>query len=108
MLDEGPVHLLNVGSATFTRLADSREQLGALLDQSDHAPAWLATPLVDQCVAAGKVLADNQCYGYQKAPLLGGALEVGNLQPVALATHYGRLLALYKTLQDQPGGAPAH
>ena len=108
VLDEGPVHLLNVGSATFTRLAESRKQFGALLDQGDTATAWLAMPLIDQCVAAGKVLADHQCYGYQTAPLLGGALEVDNLEPVELATHYGRLLALYKTLQDQPGGAPAH
>ena len=46
VLDEGPVHLLNVGSATFTRLAESRKQFGALLDQGDTATAWLAVPLI--------------------------------------------------------------
>ena len=107
VLDEGPVHLLNVGAATFTRVADTREQFGALLDQPSNATAWLATQLIDQCVAAGKVLTDNQCYGYKTAPLLGGKLEIDNLEPVELTEHYGRLLALYTKLKSPSGGGAA-
>jgi hypothetical protein len=72
ILDDGAVHMLDVGQGTFLRVADDREQFAAQLDTA-AANDRLLIPLVDSCVEAGLRLGPRQCYGYKIAPALGGA-----------------------------------
>jgi hypothetical protein len=105
VFDDGSVHMLDVGVGTLTRLANDREDFCTNIDLADNANNWLLTPLVDKCVSAGMVLADNQCYGYKLPPILGGKYEVENLYPTDIAVHYSFLADICHQTRDLPDGA---
>lgn len=106
VLDDGSVHLLDVGAGRLTRLADSREGFVDALDEGDNASQWLAVPLVDACTAQGMSLAADECYGFKVPPMLGGTYDVSNLEPTSLAVHYALLAQIHQQIQDLPEGTP--
>lgn len=71
VLDDGSVHMFDVGGGTFERIAESRDGFRAEIDQGDNANLWLMVPLVDKLVAAGKSLRPGYCYSYITPPVLG-------------------------------------
>ena len=103
-LDDGSIHMLDVGGGSFKRVADSRDHFASLLDVEDNADNWLMIPLVDACVAAGMTLGAHQCYGYQHPPLLGGQYTVENFEPTDLSVHYGFLASIFEQTKDLPDG----
>ncbi len=102
--DDGSVDMLDVGGTAVKTLADSREHLTFLIDESGNANDWLMIPLVDKCVAAGLHLQPGQCYSYRQAPLLGGNYTVANTVIMPLAQHYAFYGMLYDRTKDLPDG----
>lgn len=101
---DGSVHMLDVGSGTFSRLANSQDQFAELLDTGENADVWLMIGFVDACVAAGIRLGPNQCYGYKIPPMLGGAYDVANVEPTDLSVHYSFLAEIHAQTKDLPDG----
>jgi hypothetical protein len=104
--EDDSVHMLDVGSGTFVRVADSRSHFADLLDVEDNAMNWLLIPLVDACREAGMSLGASQCYSFKVPPVLGGKYEVSNVEPTDLAVHYSFLADIYKQTKDLPDGTP--
>jgi hypothetical protein len=104
--EDNSVHMLDVGSGTFARVADDRSHFADLLDADDNAANWLLTSLVDACREAGMALSASQCYGFKIPPVLGGKYEVSNVVPIDLAVHYSLLADIYKQTKDLPDGTP--
>jgi hypothetical protein len=71
----------------------------------NNANDWLLMTLIDRCVSAGMVLADNQCYGYKIPPILGGKYTLENLEPTDRSIHYSFLADIYRQTRDLPNGA---
>jgi hypothetical protein len=88
---DGSVHLLDVGTEHVSRIAASRDDFLKKVEEGTNAKQWLATPLIDECVAAGMTLAPGQCYGFKVAPLLGGDYVLENMVPTGLAEHYAAM-----------------
>lgn len=88
---DGSAHLLDVGTEHVSRIAASRDDFLEKVEKGANAKQWLATPLIDECVAAGMTLAPGQCYGFKVAPLLGGDYVVENMVPTGLAEHYAAM-----------------
>src|SRR3954462_12118482 len=63
-LPDGTIHMLDVGGGSLTKLAESRDEFARIIDEDDNADDWLMIPLVDQLVAAGRVLELGQCYSF--------------------------------------------
>lgn len=105
VLDDGSVHLLDIGVGTFERVAQNRAHFAELVDEGGNVNKWLMIPLVDQCLAAGLVLRPNQCYGYKLPPLLGGEYTVQNVAAVDLAENYAFLSDLWRQTKGLPDGA---
>jgi hypothetical protein len=101
----GTVHMLDVGGGTVERVADSRDEFGAKIDEGDNANQWLMIPLVDELVGAGKVLKPGQCYGYIVSPVLGGDYTVENTNILPVAEHYGFNAMLHEQIKDLAEGA---
>jgi hypothetical protein len=104
VLDDGSVHMLDVGIGQLTRRADNREHFAQLLDVDGNANNWLAISLVDACVAAGMQLSPTQCYGYKVPPILGGDYRVENIEPTDMSVHYSLLADIYQQTKDLPHG----
>lgn len=105
-LDDGSVHMLDVGIGHCKRLADNRSHFASLIDVGDNANNWLMIPLVNACVASGLILRANQCYGYKMPPILGGEYRPANVEPTDLAVHYALLADIYRQTRHLPDGTP--
>ena len=102
--DDGTIHMLDVGNCLIKHIASSRDEFATLIDLDGNANNWLMIPLVDQCVAAGIVLRDDQCYGFKIPPILGGQYELKNIEPTDLSVHYSFLSDIYRQTKCIPDG----
>ena len=105
VLPDGTVHMLDVGAGTLTKLADSRDDFGAKVDEDDNANQWLMIPLVDKMVATGTVLGPGQCYGFKTPLVLGGDYTVENVGPLPVWDYLGACGSIHEQLQDVPDGS---
>ena len=103
-LDDGAIHMLDVGGGTFEKVADNRDDFRRLIDEDDNANDWLMIPLVDQMVAAGVTLTEGKCYGYRIPPVLGGDYTVENSAVISIAEHYGFHATIHQQIKDVPDG----
>ena len=46
VLEDGTVHMLDVGGGTLSKIAESREEFSRIIDECDNAKQWLMIPLV--------------------------------------------------------------
>ena len=104
VLDDGTVHMLDVGGATLKLVADDREHFGTIIDEGNNANDWLMIPLVDKCVAAGLHLSKGQIYSYQTPPILGGDYTVDNAEVCDLEVHFSVLGQIQNKVKDLPDG----
>ena len=102
--DDGSVRLLDVGSGSLVRLADSRDDFGLKLDQGDNASQWLLIPIVDACVEKGLRLGSNDCYGFKVPPSLGGNYDLDNIEPTDLAVHCSVLAQIHAKTKSLAAG----
>jgi hypothetical protein len=102
VFDDESVHMLDLGTGVLARVADNRADFADKIDLGDNANDWLMIPLVDQCVAAGVVLREDQCYGYKVPPLLGGAYTMENIEPTNLSVHYSLMSDVWRQTKDLP------
>jgi len=104
-LPDGSIHMLDVGSGELSRVADSREDACAKIDQPGVAEEWLMIPVVDQLVASGCVLGPGQCYSYKMLPILGGSYAPEGRALLPIREHFGAWGGLNRKVSDLPDGA---
>jgi len=103
--DEGSVHMLDIGTDTLTRVADSRGQFFDLMDVAGNGENWLMIPLVDKCRATGLTPSTDQCFGFKIPPLLGGEYVVANVALMQVAAYYSFLADIHLQTKSLPDGA---
>jgi hypothetical protein len=105
VLDDGSVHMLDVGGGSFERVANSRDEFCTQVDEDDNANDWFMIPLVDQLVAAGLTLKPGECYSYTVPPVLGGGYTVENTYVLPIAEHYSVYGPVHNQIKDLPDGS---
>ncbi len=106
VFEDGSVRKLDVGAGSVEKLADSRDDFAAVIDEEDNANDWLMIPLVDELVSAGVKLARGECYSYVQLPVLGGDYTVANTHVVPLERHYKAFGPIHARIKDLPDGTP--
>ncbi|HUE72143.1 MAG TPA: T6SS immunity protein Tdi1 domain-containing protein [Pirellulaceae bacterium] len=104
VLPDGTVHWLETDGGSFTKVAESRDDFSAKIDEDDNAKNWLMIPLVDRCVAAGLTLGPGQCYGFKYPTILGGDFTVENTGVLAIGDYLGSRGSIHEQLRDVPDG----
>jgi hypothetical protein len=104
VFDDDSVHMLDVGVGSLKPVADDRDHFCRRLDEADNANNWLAIPLVDQLVAAGRIPGLGECYGYLQLPILGGEYTTENTRIVPISEHYSALGPIQEKLKEVPDG----
>lgn len=102
--DDGKIHRLALDDGSFTVLAESKERFCDKLDEPGVANDWFLMPLVDELVAAGKILKEGQCYAFIQIPILGGDYVVENVAVRDVAYQYAALGPIFEKLKDVPDG----
>jgi hypothetical protein len=105
VLEDGTVHMLDVGNGSLEKLAESRDDFCRKLDEDNHANTWLMIPLVDRLVEAGKVLQSGRCYSFILPPVLGGGYTVENTAILNISEHYGVYASIHGQMRDLPDGS---
>lgn len=104
VLNDGSVHMFDVGCGTLEQVAESRDAFREAIDQDNNADDWLMIPLIDRLVAEGKKLKPGYCYGYLLSPVFGGDYTVANTIIIPIHEHYGLNASLHKQIKDLPDG----
>src|SRR5688572_18857058 len=104
VLEDGTVHMLDVGGGTLKKVAESRDDFVSKLDEGDNANQWLMIPLIDRLVAAGLTLREGQCYSYKQPPVLGGDYTVENTCVLPIPEHHGAYASIHNQIKDLPDG----
>ena len=102
---DGTVHWLETDAGSFTKVATSRDDFEAKIDDDENANNWLMIPLVDRCVAAGLRLGPGQCYGFKQPTILGGDFTVENTGVLDIGDYLGSRGSIHEQLHDVPDGA---
>ncbi len=105
VLDDGTVHMLNVGCGSLKKVAESRDDFGVLLDEGDNANVWLMIPLVDELVASGMTLQPGQCYCFRQPPVLGGNYTLENVGMLPVHDYYAGYGSIHRQISDLPDGS---
>jgi hypothetical protein len=104
VLDDGTVHMFDVGGGTVKQIAGDRDNFMSLIDEDDNANQWFMIPLVDKLVAAGVVLEPGCCYGFRQPPVLGGDYTVANTVVIPIGKYFLGYARLHEQFKDLPDG----
>ena len=104
VLDDGTVHMLDVGCGSLKKVAESRDEFAVKIDEDDNANEWLMIPLVDRLVASGITLQAGQCYGFRQPPILGGGYSIDNVAVLSVDDYYGGYGSIHQQINNLPCG----
>ena len=105
-LDDGTIHMLDIGCGTFSKIADSHDDFADKIDKGDNANQWLMIPLVDKLVDANIAIPKGKCYGYRIPPVLGGDYTIENTAVIPILEHYSFHADVHQQIRDLPDGTP--
>ena len=103
-LDDGTVHMLDVGGGTFNEVAKNCDDFAQKIDDEDHANQWLMIPLIDKLVASRVTLSKGKCYGYCIPPVLGGDYTLENTFVISIPEHFSFHASIHQQIKDVPDG----
>lgn len=99
----GAVHMLERAACSTSQIAASESDFWHRLA---HDPeGWQLRPLADECRAAGKVLAQGQCYALTTPPVLGGTYTLENVWVAPWNEWFSFTADLYQQIKDLSPGA---
>lgn len=100
----GGVFLLETTEATLERIAGDMRELVGLVASDDYRDDTFIEGLALGALAAGPLRQDH-CVGFEVPPVLGGELELSNLQEVAVESYQEWTGKLHEALSKVPAGA---
>lgn len=78
--DAAGIWFLDTVQGKLDRVCDTEAELQNLLESSENASHYLLTWLVAAAEASGLMLGPGQCYDFKVPPILGGKVELENIQ----------------------------
>ena len=103
-LPDGSIHMLDVGAGELRKVAASRDEFCAKIDEPGVAADWLMIPIVDQLVSSGAVLGLGQCYSFRQLPVLGGSYKADNRMVFPIREHFGAWGSIHRQISGLPEG----
>lgn len=101
--DAGEVHMLEIATGKYQRIASSEEKFWAGLEADEGN--WQLRPLVDACRAAGKNVVADRCYAFTISPVFReGWYEEGNVWVSPLSEWLGLSSELYQRIKHMSDG----
>ena len=105
LLDQdGSVHSLDLVAGKLSKAAESDDEFKRVMGLPEKLDEWFTAGLVQSLLETGIVLEKNQCYGYKIPPVLGGKLEIANIEPTDIAVHQGLLSQIHEQTRNLPEG----
>jgi len=97
---DNAVYWLQTDGGAFTKVADDLQQFRPHLNDDDKVDNWFLALLVEQLLAAGKTLKENEVYSFKKPPVLGGDYSAGNIEPTDMSILFGFAGQISEQIKD--------
>ncbi len=104
--DDGHVWFLDLVSGEFKDVAHSRDDWAEMFNDPQTVEEWLMPGLVEALLGQGISLVEGTCYGYRIPPVLGGKIEIENIEQTDLSVYYSITGQIHRQVKDLPPGTP--
>lgn len=101
---DGSVHVLDSAAGEVSPVADSVDELRALMRDPEFVQNFFAVEMVADLREAGITLAPGQVYGYRVPPVLGGEYEIENAEPTDIEVHFHLTGQIHQQVRGLPPG----
>jgi hypothetical protein len=98
------VHWLQTDGGELTRVADDLPQFEQYLGDEEKVDNWFLPLLVEQLIAVGKTLKENEVYSFKKMPVIGGEYSLNNIEPTDISVHFAFTGQISQQIKDLPDG----
>jgi hypothetical protein len=102
--EENSIWFLDLVSGKLSKVARSKDELINLLDKEENRQNWLMEDLAYLCFESGLSIERGQCLGFMISPVLGGKLELPNIEVVNLGAYQAITAQMHQQVQDLPEG----
>lgn len=102
---DGRVYFLDLVSGALEEIAESRSEFLDRRGLPANLDRWYMADLALLCLENGLVPAEGQCLGFKVPPVLGGELDLENIEVCGLAVHQSLMGQLHRQVKDLPDGA---
>lgn len=101
---DSAVYWLQTDTGDLTKAAETLQQFQQFLGNDEKIDNWFLPSLVEQLLAAGKSLKENEVYSYKKFPVIGGEYSVDNIEPTDMRVHFAFSGQICEQIKDLPDG----
>jgi hypothetical protein len=102
--DDGSVHFLDLVVGKLSKAAETGDEFKRVMGRPEKLDDWFMVGLVESLLECGIVLEPGQCYGYKLPPIVGGQLEVANIEPTDIVIHQSLLSQIHEQTRNLPEG----
>lgn len=102
--ENGAIHFLELVSGTITKIAESAIKFEQSAKETENRRTWFLTILLTELEQAGMTLAKGQCFGYKIPPILGGKIEVANIEVGDISVYVSLLGQIHQQVRSAPPG----
>ena len=98
------VYWLETSWGDLTKVADTQEQYEQLLADEETIDTWFLPSFVEELLAAGKTVKENEVYSFKQLPVIGGEFSIDNSEPTDMSVHFAFSGQICEQIQDLPNG----
>lgn len=102
--DDGSVHFLDLVAGKLSKAAETGDEFKQVMGRPEKLDEWFMAGLVESLLDNGIALELGQCYGYKLPPIVGGQLEVENIEPTDIVIHQSLLSQIHEQTRNLPEG----
>lgn len=102
--DRGAVHFLDLAGGRLKEVAHSKEEWQRRCGDPQSRDEWFMPALAEACFQRFTILTPGTCLGYKLPPLVGGTLDVDNIEVTDLVIHQSMIGQLRRGTKDLPEG----
>ena len=102
--EDGAIHFLVLGVGEVIKVAGSTSDFQQLAGDKDNQQGWFAHGLLTELERAKMTLESGRCFGFKKPPILGGKVELSNIEIVHLGVYISLMGQICQQVRKAPSG----
>ena len=102
--ESGRIVFLELASGEVTNVAGSTVEFQRLAAEKENQRCWFMTTLLSDLERAGMTLADGQCFSYKTPLVLGGEVELPNIEVGDIYVYASLMGQIHQQVKNLPPG----
>jgi hypothetical protein len=102
--EAGEIYFLSLATGQLNRLAESTAEFQRLSADQVNQEEWFLLKLLTELERAGMKIANGQCFGFRKPPILGGEIEFSNIEISSLYPYVSLMGQIQQQVSKLPPG----